>query len=510
MKRLFFIIIIISVSLFSCSLSKDKKHEFSVTDYGAVGDSVTINTKAIQSAIEEAAEMGGGKVVVPPGVYLIGSVFLRDNIELHLMAGAKLLGSVKADDYPPVKVPYVSYNRNYGGHENLPEDVRIGLVMGIDIKNASITGQGIIDGNGGNGVDFKVSVDENGNWHKPTRPFAVLFVSSERITMRDLKVQYSQMWQIHFENCEYVQLENLMVEGHANANDDGIDINGCREVVIQNCRVDVGDDGLVFKTKGSAVMENIQVNNCTFSSETRAIQFGSETEGDIRNVTLSNILLKPTKVRPEYPDPNSKPISKLIKRELGAGISINVNDGAIIENVRISDVMCVGLPSPIYLHTAKRQWKYSIGEVDTVMTTGTLKNIIIEDFYATGVKPYANSTMMGLSEAPLEDITLRNVAFYFEPDIDLSQHEKLIELEDKSSHGNYKLANAGWPGFWGKHKRYPAYGFEFRYIEGLVLDNIHMHYPYKDGRDALKFQGVNDMVIKDIYENNKPFSISSK
>jgi hypothetical protein len=489
----------------ACQPESDTSN-YRITDYGAIGDSTTLSTQAIQLAIDAAAKAGGGRVIVPPGVFLTGSIFLKDYIELHLMPGAKLLGSVSASDYPQTKVPYLSYNRNYGGHENLPGDLRIGLVMGIGVKNVSITGAGIIDGNGGNGEDFVVTVDEDGRWHKPKRPFAVFFIASERVTVRDVKVQFSQMWQMHFENCAYVHLDNLTVQGHANANDDGIDINSCREVTIQNCRVDVGDDGLVFKTKGNAVMENVLVNNCIFSSETRAIQFGSETEADIRNVVISNVLLKPTKIRPEYPAPGAKAISKLIKRELGAGISINVNDGATIENVLITNVLCEGLPSPIYLHTAKRQWKYSVGEVDTLMPAGTLKNITIENFHAVGVKPYANPTMMGLQEMPLENITLKNSSFTFEPDMDLSEYELLAALEDKSSHGNYKLANAGWPGYWGEDKRYPAYGFEFRYIKGLTLDDLHFYYPYQDGRPPLKYHEVEGLLTNELFVNRNPLS----
>ncbi|WP_282782827.1 glycoside hydrolase family 28 protein, partial [Phaeodactylibacter xiamenensis] len=322
--------------------------QYSITDFGAVGDSITLNTQAIQAAIDTAHARGGGKIIIPPGIFYSGSILLKSNIHLFLAPGSKLLASTELKDYPMLEVGYTSINRSYGGHEVMAGKARFAFIIAHKARNISITGQGIIDGNGGNGVDFRVKVNKDGKWFKPKRPAMIHFISCEDILLRDVDIQYCQNWHVHMENSEQIRIENIDITGHANANDDGIDINSCRDVTIQNCRVDVGDDGLVFKTKGKAPNENIMVTNCVLASETRCIQFGSETEGDMRNSVIRNVLLKPTAIRPEWPEPGAKPSSKLNKRSRGAGVSLTSNEGGTIENVTISQVRCIDRPSPLY------------------------------------------------------------------------------------------------------------------------------------------------------------------
>ncbi len=450
--------------LVSCSQRPGNESIYNVLHYGAVNDSSALTTQAFQKAIDECSENGGGSVVVPAGIYLLGSIELKSNVNLHLSNGAKLAASDKLKDYDFIKVDYTSYGRDYGGHEVIDAHERFAFIIANQANNISITGSGIIDGNGGKGEDFKVTVDSSGAWHKPKRPRLVQFISCRDVLMRDVSLQYTQFWHLHLENCEDVHLDNLAIYGHANANDDGIDINSCRDVTIQNCKVDVGDDALVFKTKGCAPNKNILVQNCTFASETRCIQFGSETEGDMSNIMINNVLLKPTKERPEWPEEGAKPFSELVPRRLGAGISINTNDGGVIDGVTISNVLCQGLPSPVYLHTAQRQWLYSEGRRDSTMDPGTIKNVTISNFRAVGAKATANSTIMGMEGFPLENIKLDNIFIEYDSAYDTSVTQ-LDYLEDKTE-------NAGWSGFWGKKVYYPASGFEFRYVDGLWVSGV--------------------------------------
>jgi hypothetical protein len=459
--------------------------QYSITDFGAVGDSITLNTAAIQAAIDTAHARGGGEIIIPPGIFYSGSIVLKSNTHLFLAPGSKLLASTELKDYPMLEVDYTSINRSYGGHEVMAGKTRFAFIIAHQAKNISITGLGVIDGNGGNGTDFKVTVDKHGKWHKPKRPAMIHFISCEDILLRDVDIQYCQNWHVHMENCEKIDIDNITITGHANANDDGIDINSCRDVTIQNCSVDVGDDGLVFKTKGKATNENILVTNCVLASETRCIQFGSETEGDMRNIVIRNVLLKPTAIRPEWPEPGAKPISKLIKRSLGTGISINSNDGGTLENITISQVRCIDLPSPLYLHTARRHWKYSEGRYDTTLEAGSLRNIHISDFIATGIKNTANPTIMGLPERPLENIHLSDLHFEFTGTFDPTS--LLTELTDLTEH-------CAWPGYWGKEKHYPAYGLECRYIEGLSLNNLTFSIK-EDPRPALILSHTSTLQI---------------
>ena len=238
------------ISIILLTQCSQKTSNFDITDYGAVPGRETLNTAAIQNAVDACSAMGGGKVLIPPGTYYSGSILLKDNVELHLQAGAKLLASEDINDYETIKVDYISQNRDYGGHGLYPEDERFAFILAYKATNIAITGEGIIDGNGGNGKSFQVTVDSADNWHKPRRPRLVHLISCKDILIRDVDMQYCQNWNLHLENCEDINIDNITILGHANANDDGIDINSCRDVTIQNCKVDVGDDGLVFKTKG--------------------------------------------------------------------------------------------------------------------------------------------------------------------------------------------------------------------------------------------------------------------
>ena len=273
----------------------------SVKECGAVGDGVTLDTKAIQTAIDSVAAQGGGVVEVPAGVYLTGSIWLRDNIDLHLNPGAVIKGSPDLKDYCDENCcsqneaeikggDYIS-----GGH----------LIMGVGVRNVSITGSGRIDGN-----SDAFLLDENGKrWSKkskiPGRPGQMIwFVDSQDIRVKDVEIADSPYWSLFILNCDRVWIDGCYVhtrrKDYHTFNGDGIDIDRCRYVTISNCRIDTSDDCITLRASAAHKLadphdcEWVTVTNCNLSSSCNAIRLGVG-EGNIHDAVFSNLTISDTK-----------------------------------------------------------------------------------------------------------------------------------------------------------------------------------------------------------------------
>ena len=273
----------------------------SVKECGAVGDGVTLDTKAIQAAIDSVAAQGGGVVEVPSGVYLTGSIWLRDNIDLHLNPGAVIKGSPDLKDYCDENCcsqneaeikggDYIS-----GGH----------LIMGVGVRNVSITGSGRIDGN-----SDAFMLDENGKrWSKkskiPGRPGQMIwFVDSQDIRIKDVEIADSPYWSLFILNCDRVWIDGCYVhtrrKDYHTFNGDGIDIDRCRYVTISNCRIDTSDDCITLRASAAHKLadphdcEWVTVTNCNLSSSCNAIRLGVG-EGNIHDAVFSNLTISDTK-----------------------------------------------------------------------------------------------------------------------------------------------------------------------------------------------------------------------
>ena len=285
-----------------CLLASATLHaqSLSIKDCGAVADGVTLNTKAIQTAIDSVAAQGGGTVEVPAGVYLTGSIFLKDNVNLHLCPGAVIKGSPDIKDYCDENCcsqneaeikggDYIS-----GGH----------LILGVNVKNVSITGSGRIDGN-----SDAFMLDENGKrWSKkskiPNRPGQMIwFVDSQDIRIRDVEIADSPYWSLFILNCDRVWIDGCYVhtrrKDYHTFNGDGIDIDRCRYVTISNCRIDTSDDCITLRASQAHKLTNPQdcewvtVTNCNLSSSCNGIRLGVG-EGNIHDAVFSNLTISDT------------------------------------------------------------------------------------------------------------------------------------------------------------------------------------------------------------------------
>jgi len=266
--------------------------QFDVKSYGAVGDGVTKDTKAIQAAIDAAADNQGGRVVLNPGVYLSGTIYLKSNVELHLMSGAKLLGSPNKDDYNTTE-------RRGSGRENVSG---AHLVVAYRVKNVSITGQGAIDGNasaffGGlsdtEGMSYRYKVRPVDRFSFPWRPGQMVwFCRCKGVSVRDVTLSNSAYWTFLLLGCEDVRVRGLRIMNPPTTiNGDGLGIDSCRNVTVSDCIIRSGDDSLTLRaTLRATPCENVVVSNCVLSSPTSGIRIGVG-DGIVRRCRLSNIII---------------------------------------------------------------------------------------------------------------------------------------------------------------------------------------------------------------------------
>lgn len=350
-----------------------------ICDFGAVSGGTVLCTEAIQEAIDACAQSGGGRVTVPPGVYLTGTVWLRDNVELHLEHGSVLKASTNMEDYNALD----AYEQNFS---YAPEQwVGKHLILAIECKNVALTGSGTIDGSADHFMGelefFSVHVWRNGIRNARDkvnyRPGQLIcFVECERVLVENVTLQNYPCWGCFLHGSEYVTIHGVKIfnpETYGCA--DGIDIDCCRFVTVSNCIIDTGDDGITLRgcnkrLKKDRACEYVTVTNCVIGVSASAFRIGVGT-GKIRHVRISNITV--TRGSPLY----------MMTAFSGSG-------GVSIEDVTVSNVSGTNCLLPM------KMYEYAGVPLRNI----TLENFVVEaDSYFELCSFFPDST---------SDITLRN------------------------------------------------------------------------------------------------------
>lgn len=275
MKRLS---ILVAALQFTTVLFAAEKASFNVRDFGATGDGVTKDTVAIQKALDACAAAGGGTVSVPDGIYLTGSLVISPNTTLDLAGRASLLGSPDLADYPVVNIRWEGEFRE--GHR--------ALIVATNAANVTIAGGGSIFGP-------PISLSHLRN---PRGPVLIELTGCTNALLRDFTTQYQQLWSIHLLFCKNLTARNLTIRT-VNGNGDGIDVDSCDGVTIEQCDINTGDDAIALKSgRGLAAQalarptENVVIRDCRLQSSIfAAIGFGTEMSGGIRNVKIQDCVL---------------------------------------------------------------------------------------------------------------------------------------------------------------------------------------------------------------------------
>ncbi len=271
----------------------------SVTDFGAKGDGQANDTAALQAALDACGKAGGGRALVPPGTYRTGTLYLRDRVELHLLAGATLLGSpdradYNRDDVYPENQVFTTENVT-GAH----------LVTGYGVTGAAITGCGTIDGNSAAffgplpedkpslGYRYKRANFPIRDW-RPGQ--MVWFCNCRDVAVRDVSLVNSPYWTLMFFGCENVRVRGLRITNPPEtANGDGIDVDCCRDVTISDCLIASGDDCITLRGNPRALgreqaCENVVVSNCVLRTPCNCVRVGVG-DGVVRNCSLTNLVM---------------------------------------------------------------------------------------------------------------------------------------------------------------------------------------------------------------------------
>ncbi len=429
---------------------------YDVRDFGAAGDGATLDTKSIQRAIDAAGEKGG-TVMIPAGIYLTGSLEMRSHVTLHLEAGATLLGSTDIKDYQEYKPSLPSYNDLFLRHS---------LLYGENLENISITGEGTIDGQGG---AFRITTNKKPDRYK-NRPYVIRFVACKDVRVEGIKMQNSAMWMQHYFACENVRIRGINVYNHCNKNNDMIDIDGCKNVIVSDCFGDTDDDALTIKSTSNLISENITVTNCVLSSHCNAIKLGTESHGGFKNITISNIIIKPS----------SNPTNIYGFPAGISGITLGMVDGGELDGVLITNVRIDGPRVPIYMRLGDRGRVYQEGMPRPGV--GIFRNVVVSDILATGADT-TGCSITGLPGYPVENITLSNIRIEFGGGgPDLSTGHGVPELAD-----HYPEST--------KFGALPSYGFFIRHARGIIISDVEVRFKEKDVRCAMICADVENIEI---------------
>jgi len=340
--------------------------------FGAQPDGKTLCTQAIQKTIDACTAAGGGTVWLTGGTFLSGTLRLKDNVTLHIETGAMLLGSRELLDYPSILPDRRSYTDNYTDKS---------LIYAEKTQNIAIVGRGIIDGQGG---AFPHPPRENKDefFAQKTRPYLLRIVDCTNVLLRDLTIRNSPMWCLHFMGCDSLIVESVMIRSRGvNGNNDGIDIDGCRNVRIANCDIDSGDDAICFKSTSDRDCENVVVANCVLSSGQTAIKTGTESTGGFKDILVSNCTI----------------------RDSGRGIALSVFDGGILERVSLEMITMRGVRVGIAIELFDRGQTFKPGM--SRPGVGAMRDISLRSIQGVDVSEVA-CLVRGLPDQPI-----RNVAF---------------------------------------------------------------------------------------------------
>ncbi len=407
--------------------------DYVVTDFGAKSDTTVVSTDAVQQCIDRCSADGGGRVVVPVGDYVIGTIILRSNVHLHLELGATLYGSTELRDYRRVK-------------------------SGLSWNDEGIT-----------------------------RPHLLRFIQSRNIVVRDITLKNSGCWMQHYLACDRLRISGIKVLNRNNYNNDALDLDGCHDVIVSDVIADSDDDGITLKSTSPRLCEDVTIQNCIVSSHCNAVKLGTETNGGFRNIAIRGIVVKPS----------SDQSSRFFGRPIGtSALSLEIVDGGVMENVSVSDLTVTGTESPIFVRLGHRGrgWTFSKSgasafvsqsvsggnegatksqKPDSVETVGRMRGININNVHVRDAGSYGCS-ITGLPGHPVEDVHVSNISIHQRGGI---KEEQLTAI--RQALADEKAAEYPEATMWGP---LPAKGFYVRHGRGVKFDRVRTYTEEADAR----------------------------
>ena len=439
--------------------------EFNVRSFGALGDGKTIDSPAINRAIDAATATGGGTVRLPAGTYLSLSVRLKSNIRLHLDAGAVLLGvkNTATRKYDAAEPNEITQFTDFG-HSHWQNS----LIWGIGLENVTIDGPGEIYGQGL--VAGGKFVEGEGNK-------SIALKLCRNVTLRDFTLRHGGWFGILATGVDNFTLDNLKLD----TNRDGMDIDCCRNVRLSNCSINSpGDDGLCLKSSYALgedrATENVTITNCFVSgydegalldgtrrynpekawrkSPTGRIKFGTESNGGFKNITVSNCIFEKCR-----------------------GLALETVDGGNLEDISISNITMRDISNaPIFLRLAARMrgpWLTGAGR-----PIGKLRRINISNIVVYNSTAQSGVLITGIPGHAIEDVSLSNIQIWSKGG-GTKEDAALVPQEQET--GYPEPDNMG---------TMPSYGFYLRHVKNISIDNVQLHTLTDDARPPFALDDV--------------------
>ena len=441
---------------------------FPVEDFGAVGDGQTLNTVAIQTAVEACSAAGGGVVRFAKGDYVTGTIDLRSGVLIEVAADSRILASLDLGDYP----------------ERIPQrptvmdthmKMRQSLFYGEGIERVGFRGPGTIDFRGSQeNFPGRQTIAET-----PGRPFGIRLIDSRRILVEDITLRDAACWMQNYLNCEDLIFQRMQVDNHANHNNDGLDLDGCRRVIVRDCVINSEDDAMCLKGASLRPTEDILIENCTFVTTCNAFKIGTDTQGDFRRIYVRNVRLG------GIPDD----LRSWKGRQASTGITLATVDGGNVEDVLISGAVITDARAPIFLRVGRR------GRLLPGMAPagiGALRRIVIED--VTGAPNLRQGSFIsGIAGGLIEDIVIRRVRLGMIGGGTSAMAAAIVPADETGYPDAHQFAVDG----------LPAHGFYLRHAQRVFFEDIHVEPTAADARPLFASGGH----ATDIFLDGKPLQL---
>ena len=466
---------------------------FDVTAFGAKGDAKTLNRDAIRKAIEAAAAAGGGTVYFPAGTYVTGSIQLRSNITLQFESGAILEASADKTAYDEAEPNQWTQFQDFG-HSHWHNS----LIWGEALENISIIGPGLISGKALGRGDARGIGDK-----------AIALKLCHNVTLRDFSILNGGHFGILATGVDNLTIDNLKID----TNRDGIDVDGSRNVRISNSSVNSpNDDAIVLKADFSLGLarpvENVTIVNCLVSGydigslldgtfkrgvtkapdrdgPTGRIKIGTETNGDFKNITISNVVF-----------------------DRSRGLALESVDGAHIEDVTVSNITMRDVSNaPIFIRLGSRM------RAPEGTAIGSIKRVTISNVVVSGADPRYGSIITGIPGHDVEDVKLIGIRILYRGGLTLDDVAK--QSADKV---NTFFFRGGVPprepyATPEREKEYPepsmfglipAYGFFIRHAQGIQISDVNIGTMTEDRRPAFVLEDVKGIEFSHVKAQKAP------
>ncbi|HEY2857253.1 MAG TPA: glycosyl hydrolase family 28 protein, partial [Terracidiphilus sp.] len=392
LRRDFLSSLVVGVSAWAAGQSAPPAGMKNVMDFGAKPDGRSLNTHAIQRAIDQVFQTGGGMVYFPAGKFLSGRIDLKSRVGLYFGEGCTLLGSASISDYH--------------GDSSAENPNQKHLIYAKDAEEVTLAGPGAIDGQGQNFWESsgKEPLPPDQAWDdiashalkekKTGRPSPMIrFAACRRVRVTGVQIANSAGWTLHVINSDDVEINRIAIRNPVNGpNTDGIDLTGCQNVAVSDCTIETGDDAICLKSENPEggeprLVKNIKVTNCRVTTCCNGLKIGTSSEGGFENIEFSNC---------EIISDNASIAERVV-----AGIALEVVDGGWIDGVKISGIHMRQARAPIFIRLGRRKQAHDYPQHG-------IRGVTIDNVQATG--SLLASTITGLPDDRVGDVTLSNIS----------------------------------------------------------------------------------------------------